>query len=216
MTLIIDTREQKPLDFSRWADVRTVRQTHWPGDYSLQAGTHLLAVERKSVSDLIGTMSQAYAGFGATSPKRFDAELRGLGGVIHAGGRAFVLVEPDHPGMTAVGQILAGAYRAQIPPEKIIAFINRIRTAWKVPVVLAVSREHAAELVVAAARAAEAEKRAWRSVDEQLVAESRQRVENGPRIAPREADGKSIIWGEKRREGAFSSRYEGGTENADF
>ena len=154
MPIVIDTREQKPLDFSPFPDVRTVRADGiWPGDYTLQAAANLVAVERKSVSDLIGTMKDGYNGFNATRPKRFNRELAALRGYPRGGsGRAFVLVEPDVRGQTAEEQIRAGNYRAMIPPEKILAFIQSIRDLWLVDVVLAESREHAAEVVVSSFR----------------------------------------------------------------
>lgn len=167
--LIIDTREQRPLDFSAFPDIRFERRKTWPGDYSLKAYSRMLAIERKSVSDLIGTMKDGYAGLSATSPKRFDCELLGLGGVIHLGGRAFVLVEPDGRGQTAEEQIAAGNYRAMIPPEKVRRFIDTIRTGWKIPVIMANSREHAAEIVVAAVTAADVERRSWKPFDKWLT-----------------------------------------------
>ena len=171
LPIVIDTREQLPLDFSPYPDVRIIRAKLWPGDYSLQAATHLMAIERKSVADLIGTMKEGYAGYATTSPKRFDAELKALGGVIYGGGRAFVLVEPDRIGVTAAEQIAGGGYRADIPPAQIFAFIRSIRENWRVPVILAESRAAAADIVVATARAADAEKRAWRPVDAVILAE---------------------------------------------
>lgn len=152
LPIVIDTREQTPLDFSPFADVRTVRAELWPGDYSLQAATRMVAVERKSVSDLVGTMTGGYAGFRATTPKRFDRELTALCGYPRRGGRAFVLVEPDVRSQTAEEQIRAANYRAMIPPEKVLAFIQSIRDNWLVDVILAESREHAAEIVVDACR----------------------------------------------------------------
>ena len=152
LPIVIDTREQNPLDFSAFEDVRAVRAELWPGDYSLQAATRMVAIERKSVSDLIGTMTGGYAGFGATTPKRFDRELTALGSYPRRGGRAFVLVEPDVRGQSAEEQIRAANYRAMIPPEKVLAFIQSIRDRWLVDVVLAESREHAAQIVVDACR----------------------------------------------------------------
>ncbi len=169
LPVVIDTREQRPLDFSAFPNVRIVRCKAWPGDYTLQAYSRMLAIERKSVADLVGTMCGGYAGLTATTPKRFDCELLGLGGVIHLGGRAFVLVEPDGMGRTAEEQIEAGNYRAMIPPEKVRRFIATIRTGWKVPVLLANSREHAAEIVVAAVTAADVEKRSWTPFDKWLT-----------------------------------------------
>lgn len=62
LPIIVDIREQVPLDFSDYADVRVVRARLWPGDYSVQSATKIIAIERKSVSDLIQTMRDGYAG----------------------------------------------------------------------------------------------------------------------------------------------------------
>jgi DNA excision repair protein ERCC-4 len=48
---IIDTREQEPLDL---APLRTERGTLPTGDYSLKGLEHVIAIERKSLSDLLG------------------------------------------------------------------------------------------------------------------------------------------------------------------
>lgn len=152
LPIVIDTREQNPLDFSAFEDVRVVRAELWPGDYSLQAATRMVAIERKSVSDLVGTMTGGYAGFGATTPKRFDRELTALGSYPRRGGRAFVLVEPDVATQSAEEQIRSGNYRAVIEPEKVLSFIQSIRDRWLVDVVLAESRAHAAQFVVEAVR----------------------------------------------------------------
>lgn len=195
LPIVVDTREQRPLDFSGYPEVRIVRAKLWPGDYSLQAATRLMAIERKSVSDLIGTMRDGYAGFGATTPKRFDAELLGLCGIIHNGGRAFILVEPDEAaeriGQTAGGQIVGANYRSMIPPEKVMAFIRTIRQLWRVPVILTESRKAAADIVVQTARAANAEKLAWRPVDRMLT-ESTQTHGEGGRSAAQGSDDRFI------------------------
>lgn len=172
LPIVIDTREQHPLDFSSYPDVRIVRAKLWPGDYSLQAATRLMAIERKSVSDLIGTMTTGYAGWAATSPKRFDAELLGMAGVIALGGRAMVLVEPDSRTMTAREEIEGHSYLSGIEPRKVLAFVDRIRRDWGVPVILADSRQAAADIVYRTAKAADAEKQAWRPVDRLIDAES--------------------------------------------
>lgn len=212
LPIVIDTREQNPLDFGSYPDVRIVRAKLWPGDYSLQAATRLMAIERKSVSDLIGTMRDGYAGFRATTPKRFDAELLGLAGVIGCGGRAFVLVEPDgdaeHQGMTAGGQIVAHSYRSAIEPFKILAFIQHIRINWRIPVILADTRKAAAEIVYQTAKAANAEKLAWRPVDKMLSDHS-QASEAAPVACPCVSDGSSIVSDGKAQEGGFSRAWEG-------
>ena len=163
--VIIDTREQKPLDLGGYPHLRTLRAKLWPGDYSLQAASRFVAIERKSVNDLIGTMCTGYAGIGATSPKRFDCELLGLGGIIRLGGRAMILVEPDMPGITAEKQISEGLYQSAIPPAKILAFIDTIRNGWKIPVLLANSRQHAADIVAAMISLADKEKQSRRDFE---------------------------------------------------
>lgn len=149
--IVEDSREQLPLDFSPFADCRVIRAEIWPGDYSIQSMTNFAAIERKSVADFIGTMKDAYAGFGSTTPKRFDRELKALRGYNIDGFTGFIIIEPDvvpgiHP-LSAFEQIQNGTYRSAIPPSKVLAFVKSIRKNWKVPVHFADSREHAARIV---------------------------------------------------------------------
>lgn len=173
LQVIIDTREQEPLDFGSYNDVAVTRAKLWPGDYSLRAATNLVAIERKSVSDLVGTMLTAYAGIKATSPKRFDAELRALRGYALSGGRAMILVEPDgmalNIGNTAEEQILAHHYRSGVSPDHVLAFIECLRTAWHVPVVLAASRTHAAEIVYTVLKSVDAIRQTVKAADEEIL-----------------------------------------------
>lgn len=58
--VLVDTREQNPLDFSRfpnWIASRK-RQKLSVGDYSIQGMEDILTIERKSLSDLITTLMQ--------------------------------------------------------------------------------------------------------------------------------------------------------------
>ena len=56
LTLILDTREQDGLDFSKFRNVDTVRQGLKTGDYSIQGYENQICWERKSVQDLVGTL----------------------------------------------------------------------------------------------------------------------------------------------------------------
>ena len=168
MVIVIDTREKRPLDFSFWKDVTIQSRELWPGDYTILGGAQYLAVERKSVSDLVKTMKDDYAGIGSTTPKRFDRELMALHSIIARGGRAFVLVEPDGPIGTvcpAFEQIKAHSYRSIIPPHKVFKFIKTIRKGWHVPVHMTDSRTRSAEIVYESARLALAVKRAHMAED---------------------------------------------------
>lgn len=168
MVIVIDTREQRPLDFSFWQDVTVQRRELWPGDYTVLGGAQYLAVERKSVSDLVGTMKTGYAGICSTTPKRFDRELMALHSVIARGGRAFIIVEPDGPLGTvcpAYEQIKAHSYRSIIAPDKVLSFIQSIRSCWRVPVIMTDSRTQSAEIVYKSAILALAVKRARMAED---------------------------------------------------
>lgn len=168
MVIVIDTREQHPLDFSFWKDVKVQRRELWPGDYTVLGGAQYLAIERKSVSDLVKTMKDDYAGIGSTTPKRFDRELMALHSIIARGGSAFVLVEPDGPLGTvcpAYDQIKAHSYRSIISPNKVLKFIKTIRKGWHVPVHMTDSRTKSAEIVYKSAILALAVKRARMAED---------------------------------------------------
>lgn len=67
VTAIIDTREQLPLDL---APMRSVAGTLTTGDYSVKGLESIVAIERKSLSDLLGCVGQ--------SRERFDREIQRL------------------------------------------------------------------------------------------------------------------------------------------
>lgn len=56
LTIVIDSREQQPLDFYGCKDVDVVRKGLKTGDYSLLGYEDKIAFERKSAQDLIGTL----------------------------------------------------------------------------------------------------------------------------------------------------------------
>jgi len=69
--IAVDTREQAPYRFADIAvdrrdavyDVTTVRQTLGEGDYQLDSRPDWIAIERKSMADLFGTLGQRRACF---------------------------------------------------------------------------------------------------------------------------------------------------------
>jgi ERCC4-type nuclease len=67
LTAIIDTREQHPLDLS---PLRTAPGTLATGDYSIRGLEHIIAVERKSLPDLLCCVGQ--------ERERFDREVQRL------------------------------------------------------------------------------------------------------------------------------------------
>lgn len=56
MKIIVDTREQLGLDFSKMKGIESVRTKLDAGDYSLAGYENQISFERKSVQDLVGTL----------------------------------------------------------------------------------------------------------------------------------------------------------------
>jgi hypothetical protein len=101
--IIVDTREQDPLEPWRKRDANgpiplaTVTATLATGDYSVEGLEQWVAVERKSIPDLYGTLfgrsGETSSGEARENQERFRRELERLRGILWAGGRALVLVE---------------------------------------------------------------------------------------------------------------------------
>lgn len=67
MQVVIDTREQRPFEFSRF-DCSTTRATLPTGDYSLLGLEDRVAIERKSLDDLVSCLM-------GSNRERFQREL---------------------------------------------------------------------------------------------------------------------------------------------
>lgn len=100
--LVIDTREQKPLSFGQ---LRTIRKKLEFGDYSLQGFENRVAIERKSLQDLWGTVSQQ------GNWARFDAELSRA---QSAGCRLHIVVE------ASPAQVLKPSKWCVLPPARVL------------------------------------------------------------------------------------------------
>jgi ERCC4-type nuclease len=70
MTIVIDSREQRPYSFAAWQGAPPVTRALPAGDYSVDGLEHRIAIERKSLSDAYGT-------FGG-GRDRFERELQKL------------------------------------------------------------------------------------------------------------------------------------------
>jgi hypothetical protein len=67
--IIIDTREQAPFEVTRFPNVETERGTLATGDYSLPGFEDCVAIERKSLDDLIACLQ-------GSNRERFERELQ--------------------------------------------------------------------------------------------------------------------------------------------
>lgn len=75
VTAVADTREQLPLDLS---PLRTVRGTLDTGDYSIRGLESIVAIERKSLSDLLGCIGQQRERFEREAQRLLAYRVRSL------------------------------------------------------------------------------------------------------------------------------------------
>lgn len=113
--VLIDTREQRPLRFAPELEVDCGSATLPAGDYSVRGFTAYVALERKSVSDLIGTLTKGR--------ERFEAELD----LLTQFRWKAILVEGRR------GDVEAGIYRSLATPQSIIGSLRAIWMRWGVP-----------------------------------------------------------------------------------
>lgn len=125
VTAIVDTREQTPLDL---APLRTITSKLATGDYSVRGLEHVVAVERKSLSDLLSCIGG--------ERDRFDREVQRL---LAYPVRALVVESSWH-------EIEAGEWRSKITPQCAVgSLVGWI--AQGLPVVMATDHWRAGRLV---------------------------------------------------------------------
>ncbi len=115
--VVIDTREQTPLEFTR---LESRRHTLTTGDYSFHGGQEHLTIERKSVPDLVGCCMGA-------NRDRFFRELHRMRGYHF---RRLLIVGSRQ-------EIETGQYRSGITPRSVLATLSAIEARFDVPVVFA-------------------------------------------------------------------------------
>jgi DNA excision repair protein ERCC-4 len=148
--IVIDTREQKPFTFS--GEVETRRGTLAVGDYSLRGLEDEVAIERKSLNDLLGSITGGR--------ERFIKELRQL--------RAFrfaaIVVEAGWD------DVLLKRYPQNVAPNAVIGSLAAFAIKYGVVPILAGDRGAAAEvterLLLNYARRVEKDYRALERADE--------------------------------------------------
>lgn len=122
--IVVDSREQTPLTFAR---LKTKSGTLMTGDYSVAGLESLFAVERKSISDLIGCcMGQ--------NRERFERELHRLRGFRF---KRLLIVGTE-------AQILAGQYHSNIKPAAVLGTLRAFEVRYDVPVMFCDTGETAA------------------------------------------------------------------------
>jgi DNA excision repair protein ERCC-4 len=121
--ILIDSREQTPLPFTR---LRAERATLLTGDYSVKGLERSFSVERKSLDDLAGSLT--------AGRDRFTREMERLRGYEF---RRLLIV-----GTRA--QVEAHAYTSRATPAAILGSLAAWEIRYSVPVVFAPTPEAAA------------------------------------------------------------------------
>ena len=126
MKIIIDTREQRPFDFlSQNGDIEVVKGTLSLGDYSLAGLESFVAVERKSLADLVMCLG--------TERERFHRELMRAAAL-----EAFcVVVEASWQ------ELAAGKYRSKLSPASGMASVLAFMARHRIPFLFAGNRANA-------------------------------------------------------------------------
>ncbi len=126
MKLITDTRERTPLCFQHLETVPGVLQT---GDYSIQGLEHLFSVERKSIADLVQSVTR--------ERKRFERELHRLRG-FHF--KRLLVIGTEQ-------EIREGKYFSKTNPKAVLHSLYAFEARYDVPVIFVPTPEQAALIV---------------------------------------------------------------------
>jgi len=126
-TIIIDTREQAPLQFTR---LEAVTGKLMSGDYSVRGVEHLFAVERKSVDDLVGCCM-------GDNRERFMREMHRLRGFRFA--RLLIVGTRE--------EIAAGGYRSKLSPKVVLNSLSAWEARFNIPAIFAPTPTEAASLI---------------------------------------------------------------------
>lgn len=125
--IVVDTREQEPLEFQRLTSVRGSLTT---GDYSVAGLEDLFSIERKTVGDLVGCCM-------GDNRERFERELHRLRGYRF---KRLLVVGSE-------AEILAGEYHSNIKPQAVMATLCAFEVRYDLPVVFVPSPENGARLI---------------------------------------------------------------------
>ncbi len=140
-TIVVDSREQTPLTFTRLPSVRAGLLT---ADYSIKGLESVFGIERKSIADLVSCCA-------GSNRERFENELHRLRGFRF---RRLLIVGTRE-------EIERHEYRSQIAPAAVLGTLSAFEVRYDCPVVYAPDP---------AAAAAQVEMWAWHAVREHLRA----------------------------------------------
>lgn len=129
LTIIEDTREQRGLGRFFSSSVTVVREGLPEGDYSTPELRGLVAIERKSVADLVGSLTHGR--------ERFMREIERLRGYTF---RALVVEG-------TLAEIEAGAYRSRAHPHSMVGSVCSLIADHSLPVIFCGDAKSTAAIV---------------------------------------------------------------------
>lgn len=132
--IVVDTREQRPFAF---AGLVTVRRKLDYGDYSLRGSERAVAVERKSLADLFGTVVVA------ANRMRFERELEGA---ALDGTRLWIVVEASPE------RVAAGLRWSRASGARVLSVAFSLASRWGHGLTFAGGRRGAEMVALAALR----------------------------------------------------------------
>lgn len=113
-SIVIDTREKAPLKFSNLpAEVGTL----YSGDYSMKGMEEVFAIERKTISDIVGSL--------ISGRERFMNELHRLRGYRF---RRLLIVGTRE-------EVVTGQYRSRTKPRAILASLAAVEARYDIPAI---------------------------------------------------------------------------------
>lgn len=125
--ILVDTREQLPLRFSD--AVKVERATLATGDYSIAGCSVVVAIERKSLSDLVACCGPERERFLDCCRRLRDYPLGLI--VVEAG----------------IEDVLARVYRSRMDPSSVLGTTIAIHVDYGVPTIWAGNAQNAANIV---------------------------------------------------------------------
>ncbi len=124
--IIIDTREQLPFEFSNTVDVQSAPLD--AGDYSVAGMTASVAIERKSLSDFVGSITAGRERFWNCCDRMSRLDF------------ACIVVE------CSMDDVLTSNYRSKARPQSVIGSALAIHVDFGIPVIWAGNRTNAANI----------------------------------------------------------------------
>jgi ERCC4-type nuclease len=124
MIVIIDSREQTPYEFKSPTEVAGLKT----GDYSIKGLESWVAVERKTIGDLVACLT--------TGRERFERELHRGRGLDY-----FALVVE-----ASLKDLAAGKYQSQMLPKAVIQSLMTFSVRYSLPVFFAENRFYGARV----------------------------------------------------------------------